>query len=252
MIDTHCHILPGLDDGAPSLEVAVEMARYAAMEGVHSMIATPHHGCGRYDNPAKQIGLAVQELNAELQKQQIPIEILPGQEVRVYKELLNDWEAGEIRTLNDSNYLLLELPLGDIPTYFDDLLYEVHVLGLTVILAHPERNQVLMSNPNRLHHYLEQGCRFQVTSQSITGLFGRKVQKFAIHLCKTNMSHLIASDAHNMASRRSDLSMALAYLDKQIGPKAVENYLLNAACVVQNEPIPIVPQAYQRRFWSFK
>ncbi|WNR43774.1 tyrosine-protein phosphatase [Paenibacillus roseipurpureus] len=251
LIDTHCHILPWLDDGAESMQEAIAMAKCAAKEGIRTIVATPHYGDGKYDNPAELVDLAVHQLNAELEKQEVPVQILPGQEVRVYKELLDDLEAGYIQTLNKSQYLLLEMPHSGIPDYFDDLLYEIHVLGLTVIIAHPERNTELMKNPRRLHYLIEQGCLSQVTSQSITGLFGRKIQKFAIHLCKRNMVHLIASDAHNLTTRPGTLSLALADLASQLNHQIVEHYSVNALRVVRNETILLEPISYPRRVWLF-
>ncbi|KRF35922.1 hypothetical protein ASG93_25710 [Paenibacillus sp. Soil787] len=251
MIDTHCHILPGLDDGAGSLEEAVEMAIHAANEGIHTIVATPHHGDGRHDNDASAVGLAVQELNLELETRNIPVQILPGQEVRVYKGLLDDLEAGTIRTLNDTQYLLLEMPSYGVPDYVEDLLYELHIQGLTVMIAHPERNIDFIKDPRRLQQLVGQGCLCQITSQSIMGLFGRKIQRFAIQLCKKNLTHTIASDAHNMANRKSDLSVAFSYLEKHISYKAVENYILNASRIVHNESIMTESYQYKKKIWSF-
>ncbi|KRE75564.1 tyrosine-protein phosphatase [Paenibacillus sp. Soil750] len=250
LIDTHCHILPGMDDGARTWDEAIEMAQFAFSEGIHTIVATPHHGDGRHDNIAEKVDLAVQELNDELETRRIPVRILPGQEVRVSKGLLLDLDAGCIRTLNHSQYVLLELPPTGIPSYFDEVLYELHVLGLTVILAHPERQLDFIVNPRLLHSYVEQGCLCQITSQSLMGRFGRKIQKFAMYVCKSQLAHLIASDAHNLASRRSNLAEAFSYLEKVQGRKALERYSINAACVIRNETIVTETIPYKRRLWS--
>ncbi|NQX60412.1 tyrosine-protein phosphatase [Paenibacillus qinlingensis] len=249
LIDTHCHILPGLDDGARTWDEAIEMAQYASSQGIHTIVATPHHGDGRHDNQAEKVDLAVQELSDELEKRHIFVRILSGQEVRVSKGLLLDLDAKRIRTLNHSQYILLELPPTGIPNYFDEVLYELRVLGLTVILAHPERQLDFIANPRLLHSYVEQGCLCQITSQSLMGQFGRKIQKFAMYICQSHLAHLIASDAHNLASRRSNLAEAFSYIEKVQGRKALEQYSLNAACVVRNERIVTETYPYKRRLW---
>ncbi|KRE97100.1 hypothetical protein ASG89_30050 [Paenibacillus sp. Soil766] len=249
LIDTHCHILPGMDDGARTLDEAIEMAQHASSEGIHTIVATPHHADGRHENAADKVELAVQELNNELEKRRIPVQILPGQEVRVSEGLLLDLDAGRVRTLNHSQYVLLELPPTGIPRYFDEIIYELHVEGLTVILAHPERQLDFIVNPRLLHSYVEKGCLCQITSQSLMGLFGRKIQKFAMYVYKSHLAHLIASDAHNLASRRSNLAEAYSYLEKVQGRKALERFSINAASVIRNETIVTKTYPYKRRVW---
>ena len=110
MIDLHSHILPGLDDGAKTIEESLQMARLAVSEGINTIIATPHHKNGAYENEKAQIVESVQNFRKQLEINQIPLTVLAGQEVRLYGEVIEDLENGLIQTIHDTNYLLIEFP----------------------------------------------------------------------------------------------------------------------------------------------
>jgi protein-tyrosine phosphatase len=220
MIDIHAHILPGLDDGARDLEAALQMAQAAVADGISQIIATPHVISGSFDYSRAQILAAVSSLNQELISRQIPLQILPGGEYRLEANLPARLREGTVLTLNDSHrYLLVELPATILPPYFERVIYEIQLQGVTPIIAHPERNRVIMENPQHLQTLTERGMLAQLTATSVTGDFGKEVRKSAWQLIKQGSIQFLATDAHAHDGRRSPkLSAARDAIIKQFGP----------------------------------
>ncbi|SFC52695.1 protein-tyrosine phosphatase [Bacillus sp. OV322] len=238
MIDIHCHILPGIDDGAKTIADSLDMAKVAVQEGITSIIATPHHKNGSYDNTKKDILSKVRELNEVLKNSSVPLTILPGQETRIYGELLEDYDAGDILPLNiSSSYLFIELPSGHVPRYTERLLYDVQNKGLTPIIVHPERNRELIQNPDILYQLVKNGALTQVTASSLAGYFGKNITKFSHQLIEANLTHFISSDAHNTTNRSFKLMEALDDVEKQFGVDMVYFFQENAELIVQGQSV---------------
>ncbi|MGM0877136.1 MAG: tyrosine-protein phosphatase [Bacillota bacterium] len=248
MIDIHCHIISGVDDGAKSLEDSINMVKHAVNEGITKIIATPHHKNGKYDNVALDIKNRVDELNRSIKEQNLAIDILPGQEPRIYGDILKDYENGEILTLNQSRYMFVELPSNHVPRYTRKLLFDIQLAGLLPIIVHPERNQEIIENPNILYKLVEQGAATQVTGSSVTGHFGKKIKKFSHQLIESNQAHFIASDAHNLTSRTFRLREAYHVIEKELGVDFVYLFQENAEQVVEGNTIyKEVPQEIKRK-----
>ncbi|WP_440117209.1 tyrosine-protein phosphatase [Paenibacillus sp. QZ-Y1] len=239
MVEMHCHILSGLDDGPVHMEQSIAMAEKAAASGITSIIATPHHLNGQYNNDPDVVNQAVNLLHAELRKRNIRLEIHPGQEIRVHDNLITDLYAGRCCTLAGSRYMLLELPFGHIPSQFPGILHELKIAGITPIIAHPERNHAFLKNPILLSDYLSQGVLCQLTSQSFTGLFGRKVQKWCFHFCKENGFHFISSDAHDTQKRTFSMCEGKSVIEKRFGKDAVRRLKENASHILTNSNVVI-------------
>jgi protein-tyrosine phosphatase len=237
MIDIHSHILPELDDGAQNLDQAIEMAKAAVHEGIHTVIATPHHANGRFLNEAADVRNAVRAFNDELQERRIPLKVLSGQEIRIYNSLLDDIRNKSLMPLHDSKYILIEFPSAYIPQSFDELLHELQVIGLITIIAHPERNQEIVDDPDKLYKLVEKGALSQVTSHSLTGRFGRRIQKVSMELCRRNLAHVIASDSHNVTQRPFALVEAYQVIDRELGSDLSEIYRNNAIHIIHNNEI---------------
>jgi protein-tyrosine phosphatase len=237
MIDIHSHILPGIDDGAQSIEDSIEMAKLAVDEGISKIIATPHHQNGKYINKKQDIIDRVIKLNRVLQNKDIPLEVVPGQETRIYGELLEDIEKGEILTLNNTNYLFIELPSGHVPRYTEKLLFDVQLQGLTPVIVHPERNAEIMENPDKLLNLVKKGSLTQVTAGSITGHFGKKIKKFSLELIEANITHFVASDAHNTSSRNFRMRESISEIEKEFGSQAVYYFQENAELIIQGQTV---------------
>lgn len=254
MIDIHCHILPGIDDGSPNLEESLEMAKAAVAEGIHTIIATPHHENGRFTNEAAKVKRAVTAFNEVLEQQHIPLRVLPGQEIRIYRNFIDDYHSGQLVSLNDSPYILVEFPAAEIPKGIFELFHEMSILGKIPVIAHPERNQELVRHPERLVELIELGALSQVTSHSLNGLFGRKIQEAAFQFCKWNLVHFVASDAHNMRQRSFSMKRAFDALDSEIGVEYSKYYHSNSEALVQLSPINPKSVTYKKRkrllFWK--
>lgn len=238
MIDIHSHILPNLDDGSKDLEESLELARMAVQEGIDTIIATPHHKNGHFVNTKATIIDKVEIINILLNQEKIPLSVLPGQETRIYGELMEDYEKGEILTLNNGNkYIFIELPSGYVPRYTEKLLFDIQLQGLTPIIVHPERNQELIENPNTLYHFVKNGALTQLTAASIAGFFGKNIKKFSLQLIDANLTHFIASDAHNITTRNFKMINALDVINKKYGPDMVYLFTENAEHLIDAKTV---------------
>lgn len=252
MIEIHSHILPGIDDGALSKEEALEMARQAANQGITDIIATPHHGDGVYDNPKPFVREQVDALNGWFRRNGLSVKVHAGQEIRVSAHLIDDWEADQLLTLAGSRYMLVELPSSHVPPNFGEWIHELRVHGLVPVIAHPERNKAAIASPALIASWVEQGALCQLTSHSLLGHFGRKLQKESLHLCRRNLIHFVASDAHNLERRDFALQAAFRIIASEIGQETVDRYAANGVKLLQDDEIDIeLPvQARRRRlFW---
>ncbi|MFC4402968.1 tyrosine-protein phosphatase [Gracilibacillus xinjiangensis] len=238
MIDIHCHILPGVDDGAKHTEDSLQMARNAVLQGIDTIIATPHHLNGSYNNYKIEIIEAVKQLNKLLNEAGIPLTILPGQETRINGEIITDLENGHLLPLNEtSGYLFVELPSNHVPRYTKQLLFDLQVHGVKPIIVHPERNKELIEHPNILFEFVRDGALTQLTEASIAGHFGKKIKKFSLQLIEANLTHFIASDAHNVKTRGFVTEYSHRVLTSEFGPEAISYFMDNAYAVVHNQLI---------------
>jgi protein-tyrosine phosphatase len=238
MIDIHSHILPGVDDGAQTIEDAIAMANSAASEGITKIIATPHHKNGSYENPKQKILQHVDQLNAVLKERNIPLTVLPGQEVRIYGDILKDYENGELLTLtNESPYLFIEFPSNHVPRYAEQLLFELQMRGINPIIVHPERNVEISETPELLYQLVERGALTQLTAASVAGYFGKKIKKFTLQIIEANLAHFIASDAHNITNRGFHMREAYQVVKKEFGTGAVYFFHENAELLVDGKNV---------------
>ena len=253
MIDIHTHILWGADDGAKTQRDSLAMAKQAVNQGIRTIEATPHHMNGTYLNVRSDIKSKVSELNNLLEMQQIPLEVLPGQEIRIYSDLLADYKRGQIIAVNDTtNFLLIELPTTHIPAFLEKMMFEIQLQGLIPVIVHPERNHVFLENPKKLYELVKQGILTQVTAASLTGDFGRKIKKFSFDIINANLAHFIASDAHNVSSRCFKMFEAYRLVEDKVGMDYEEFFLQNAERLVQNKSISQdTPYMLQKRGFHF-
>ena len=247
MVDLHCHILPGVDDGAQSLADSLAMAKAAEQEGIRTIYATPHHQTSRYMNEKAAVVQKVQQLNEYLQSQSVNVTIMPGQEVRIYGDIVSDYEAGEIITLGEK-YVLIEFPSNHVPKYATQILFDLQLKGITPIIVHPERNSQIIENPEILYHLVNEGAATQVTAGSVSGQFGKKIQKFSLDLIEANLTHFIASDAHNVSTRSFKMVDAFEQIDKKFGGDFIHLFKQNAQFVLEGNDIDRdIPQLVKKK-----
>lgn len=248
MVDLHCHILAGIDDGAQTMADSVDMARAAVDEGIDTIIATPHHKNGRYENSKQAIIEKTDELNEVLKTEGIPLHILPGQEPAIHGELVTGMTLGEVSTLNFSRYLFIELPAGHVPRYTDQLLYDVQVNGKIPVIVHPERNQEIIERPDILYQLIKNGALSQLTAASVCGRFGKRVKTFSEQLIEANLAHFIASDAHNTNKRAFYMTEAYHDIDTRYGVDMVYFFRENAELLVMDKNVyKEVPQHIKKK-----
>lgn len=236
MVDIHCHILPGIDDGAKSLSDSIAMAREAEGEGIRTIIATPHLN-NQYNNRKDLIITKVIELNLALKDAGVNVTILPGQEPRIYGEIIEDFEKGEIQTLNNSQFLFIEFPSNHVPRYTEQLLFDIQLKGLTPIIVHPERNSELIEKPELLYKLVEKGALTQVTASSLCGYFGKKIKSFSMQIIEANLTHFIASDAHNIHNRTFKMMEAFDFIEQEYGTDYLYLFKENADLLVEGKNI---------------
>ncbi|CAM5390352.1 Tyrosine-protein phosphatase YwqE [Streptomyces afghaniensis] len=248
MIDIHSHILPGIDDGAQTIEDSINMAKEAVNEGITTIIATPHHKNNQYINKKSSILEKVNDLNAVLKQENIPLNILPGQEVRIYGEVIEDYYKEEILTLNHTKYLFIEFPSSSVPRYAERLLYDLQTEGIIPIIVHPERNKELQIKPDLLYQFVKNGALTQVTASSVAGYFGKNVKKFSEQLIEHNLTHFIASDAHNIHNRSFKVREALDMIEENFGLDYINLLIENAEFLIEDKNvIKVIPERIKRK-----
>jgi protein-tyrosine phosphatase len=221
VIDTHNHLLAGVDDGARDTSEMLEMCRVASADGIERVVATPHSLDGRYINEPASIRGLVLDLNERLDAAGLGLQVDPGMEVRVSPELFDSLDNSMILPLNEGRYVLLELHPLHFPAGFENLVRRFLDRGLRIILAHPEKNFAIQRNPELLFKLIglfkPWELLIQVTAASILRRNGFLVSRLTRLLVKSNLAHLIATDAHDPTSRAPTLSKAVEVVARLAG-----------------------------------
>jgi protein-tyrosine phosphatase len=231
MIDIHCHLLPGVDDGSTSWDVTLEMCRLAEQDGTTHIVATPHANYEyRYDRAIHMA--ALEELRARVPNLTFSL----GCDFHLSFENIDDaLKHPERYTIGDTRYLLVEL--SEYSTFsVTQVLYELQTAGLVPIITHPERNPVVLGKPEMVEQFCDAGCLIQITANSLTGFWGKPAQKLCETMLRNNMVHFIASDAHGLKGRPPMLSAARNFAAKIVGADAAANLVeANPAAVMANQ-----------------
>ncbi|HEY2014735.1 MAG TPA: CpsB/CapC family capsule biosynthesis tyrosine phosphatase [Bryobacteraceae bacterium] len=253
MIDIHSHILWGLDDGSSSLEESIDMLQVARKCGTTDIVATPHLNA-RYAFQPEAMGRAIEELTTRMEGQPV---IHRGCEFQINSDNLDALlECPSTYTINGGPYLLLESHDFHIGKYTESILDRLLSAGVTPIIAHPERNQVILSDLNRLEAWVQSGCLVQITALSITGGFGSPPKSACTRLLNRGLVHIVASDAHDPQRRSPDMSPAYKALSGSLGTDAADLlFTENPQCVVEGRPVLgdklMLKAASKKRWWPF-
>ena len=238
MIDLHCHLLPGVDDGSKSMDISLKLATDAVKDGIDYALLTPHHMNGVYLNHKQSVIQQTQEFQVELDRHKIPLKVFPGQEVRINGDLLTALDQDDILFADESGrYLMLEFPDDDVPSYTSNMIYELMQRGIIPVIVHPERNTKIMKQPDILYDLLSRGCLSQITAGSYVGTFGHKVQKFSKQLIPTGQAYVFASDAHDLPNRKYEMTNAFAKLNREFGNDYVSRFNENAKRIINGDNI---------------
>lgn len=208
MIDLHCHMLPGIDDGPSDMEAALNLASLAVANGVHTAILTPHIYPKRWNNQRSQLQCDIEIFKLHLAQKKIDLKVHLGGEVRIGEDVFPLIQSNEIPYLGEMDgmkMMLLEMPDKLIPVGSEQLIRHFLNLGIRPIIAHPERNLAVQASIEKIRPMIELGCWLQVTAGSLLGHFGRTARKTAELLIDKDWVQLLASDCHNTQYRPPNL-----------------------------------------------
>lgn len=257
MIDIHSHILPGVDDGAQNVEESIDMAKLYLKNGINKVIVTPHYIEGAGSTNFDENKVVLEKLKKVFKEEGLDLELYIGNEIYVTPDTLNHVMEKRAATLNETRYVLIELPMYDMPRYMDSIIYELCLKGYVPIIAHPERNVKIQENPNILYNFIIGGALAQINLPSLEGRYGEASRETGEILLTHNMIHFIGTDAHSPRVRSPRISKSLAVLrdivDKETfkeitysnGQALLEDRLISVA-----EPIEYVEEK-KKSFFSF-
>jgi protein-tyrosine phosphatase len=253
VIDLHCHVLPGIDDGPETIEGSLALARAAASAGTHTLVATPHVS-SRYRNDASTIARLVEEMNARLADEGVTLEILPGAEIAITSVVEVELAQLSHSGLGGGRWLLMEPPFTPIAIGMGSVLSALQREGYRILLAHPERCPAFHRDPAMLGSLIRSGVLTSITAGSLVGRFGSDVRRFAMDLIGDGMVHNVASDAHDHARRPPGMATELEHAG--LGPladwltRAVPAAILRDEATVPPRPAVDLPHLRTpRRGW---
>ncbi|MEO1498849.1 MAG: CpsB/CapC family capsule biosynthesis tyrosine phosphatase [Planctomycetota bacterium] len=252
-VDIHCHLLPGIDDGAADLAASLAMARLQVASGVSHVVVTPHQLGAFAHNEGDAIRTATTALQAEFDKQEIPLRVSPGADVRIEDGMMEKLDSGEVLSLGDhQRHVLLELP-HELYFPLEPVLDGLAQRGMVGVLSHPERNAGLLKEPSLIEPLVEAGCLMQVTAGSLLGAFGSSSQAMAESMAKAGLIHFLATDAHSPRRRKPALGEAMTRAADLVGEPAARLWCDDYPAAVaagQDVPAGRVRVTPPRRGWS--
>ena len=251
MIDIHCHILPGLDDGPAELDGSIAFGRAAAAAGIRTAVATPHV---REDFPFEldRIAAGVQELNHALAEAGVELRVVAGAEVAISKLAELDDTTLRGLCLGDGPYLLVESPYAHALEWVEAGLEDVRSRGMRPVLAHPERAPSFLSDPERLERIVAGDVLCSVTAASMHGVFGRRIRRFTRDLFERGLVHNVASDAHGPEHRRPELAAGFDGLESDCpGLSEQAGWFTSDVpeAILAGRDLPSRPEPARRRSW---
>ena len=248
LVDIHCHLVAGIDDGAADSDESLAMARMAAADGIVTVVATPHQLGAHGQNTGDTIRAQCRQLQGLLDAHGVGLRVLPGADVRIEPEMIAKIRAGDVLTLADRHrHVLLELP-HELYLPLDGLLEGLRTAGLVGILSHPERNLGILEQPHVVQSLVESGCLMQVTAGSLIGAFGTRIRRFAERMVGDGLVHFLATDAHGPRSRRPLLRRSLGRVVELAGEQAARELCGdNPARVVAGEEVPAGRRSWRGR-----
>jgi protein-tyrosine phosphatase len=258
MIDLHCHMLPGIDDGAPDLAVALAMARCAAADGITVTACTPHIYPGLYDNDRNGIARAVAELQQRLHDEGIPLTLTTGADTHLAPGLVEGIREGRIPTLNNTRYLLLEPPHHVAPPRFEESLFQLMAAGYVPVITHPERLSWIEHNYDMFAAVVRAGAWMQFTAGCLTGRFGKRPQYWAVRMLDERLVHILATDSHHIDRRPPLLAEGREAAGRRVGEEEALNLVdvRPRGILADSAPdnLPPLPEASpvqpRTRFWQ--
>ena len=240
MIDFHTHILPNIDDGSRSIEETFNLIKEAKSVGFEAIISTSHYIEEYYETNTPEREVWINAIYENLQAKNIDINLYLGNEIYLSENIIKLLEEGKASTINDTSYVLLEMPLNAEPMNLYDIIYEMMQYKLVPILAHPERYSFVQKEPELIYDLIEKGVLMQANFGSILGIYGEKAQIIVKKFFESNMIHFLGTDVHRQNSIYPKVPEALAQITKIIGVQKVDELTkINPRLVLHNKKIEI-------------
>jgi len=239
-VDIHCHMLPGIDDGAADWDESLAMAKMACADGIRSVVVTPHQLGGYGQNTGEIVRELTKEFRQLMQRHDIPLDVRPGADVRIEAEMMQHLRSGQVLSLGDHRkHVLLELP-HELYFPLEPVLDKLSAAGMQGILSHPERNLGLLKQRSLIPQLVRYGCLMQVTAGSLLGSFGGESREFSEWMVRENLVHFIATDAHGVRSRRPRMAKAAERV-RQLADDLAARQLCSAnpAYVFKGRPVEV-------------
>ncbi len=256
MIDLHCHLLPGIDDGAPDLETSLAMARAAVADGIEVTACTPHIYPGVYENTGDGIRAGVARLQGLLAEAGIALALTTGADAHLAPELPEKLRSGAAPTLGGTRYFLLEPPHHVAPPRFDEFVFGVMAAGYVPLITHPERLTWIADHYPMFCALADRGCWMQVTAGSLTGSFGPEARYWGERMLDEGRVHVLATDAHGATRRPPLLAEGRLAAEKWVGAEEARHLVqTRPAGVLKNLPPAQMPRleprgASRRGLWA--
>ena len=247
MIDFHTHILPNIDDGSRSIEETFNLIKEAKNVGFEAIISTSHYMEKYYETNAPEREVWINAIYENLQAKNIDINLYLGNEIYLSENIIKLLEEGKASTINDTSYVLFEMPLNAEPMNLYDVIYEMMQYKLVPILAHPERYSFVQKEPELIYDLIEKGVLMQANFGSILGIYGEKTQIIIRKFLESNMIHFLGTDVHRQNSIYPRVPEALEEITKIIGNEKMKELTeINPRLVLHNKKIEIdTPQKVQ-------
>jgi protein-tyrosine phosphatase len=243
MFDLHCHLLPGVDDGAPDLRTALAMARVAWSDGIRCIACTPHIYPGLYDNDASGIRAAVSRLQGILDDEGIALRLVDGADVHLDTDLAGAVRAGRVPTIAGSRYLLLEPPHHVAPPGFEQQVFALMAAGLVPVITHPERLSWIEHHHDLFVRLVARGAWMQITAGALTGRHGRRARYWGERFVGDGQAHILATDAHDIRRRPPLLAEARDAAAILVGAAEAEHMVCTrpAGIIADSKPADLPP-----------
>lgn len=238
MKDLHSHILYGIDDGCRNIEVSLDVLRDAYTSGITDILVTPHYiENSKYSATNKEKLKLLATLKKSLKKEKIPINLYLGNEIYINDNILELVKNGEVYSLNNSKYILIELPMAKMYQSTKDIIFELNRNGYVVVIAHPERYRYLQDNMSLVDEFLEMGVLLQGNYRSLFGYYGRDAKKTLKKLIKTHRITFLGSDIHKVdgfyTKKLEKKLKRLTKSDDEVKKLLEDNF----QCVIENKDI---------------
>ena len=251
LIDLHCHLLPGIDDGAANLEISLEMARLAVADGISVCACTPHIQPGVFNNEPDDIRARIVALQVELDAAGIPLRLVHGSDAHIRPDFVAALQTNRVLALNETRYVLVEPPHHTHPPRLENLLFDILTAGYVPVVTHPERLRWMPEHYNTLARYVDSGVWMQITAGSVMGRFGAAPKSLSERMLADGLVHIIATDAHSPRRRppflREGMLAAAAIVGEDEARRMVEDRPRMILDNVVERVRPVAPTARKKK-----